>query len=100
MYIMVLDYTVISTLIVATGACDRHKLFNEHENVMTGFMELNTNFPPTFNYLTSRFLQVQWDFFDGKVGVKWGNLFTHYQQVLDQEKLPIYLRLRKVIAHC
>lgn len=45
MYIMVLDYTVISTLIVATGACDRHKLLNEHENVMTGFMELNTNVP-------------------------------------------------------
>lgn len=58
-YIVVLDYTVISTLIVATGACDRHKLLNEHENVMTGFMELNTNVPSTFNYLTSRFLQVQ-----------------------------------------
>lgn len=59
MYIMVLDYTVISKLIVATGACDRHKLLNEHENVMTGFMKLNTNVPSTFNYLTSRFLQVQ-----------------------------------------
>lgn len=59
MYIMVLDYTVISTLIVATGACDRHKLLNEHENVMTGFTELNTNAPTAFNYVTSRFLQVQ-----------------------------------------
>lgn len=48
MYIMVLDYTIISTLIVATGACDRHKLLNEHENVMTGFMELNTDVPSTF----------------------------------------------------
>lgn len=100
MYIMVLYYTVISTIIVATGAYDRHNLPNEHENVMTGFMELNTNVPPTFNYLTSRFLQVQRDFLDGKVSVKWGNLFTHYQQVLDQEKLPIYLRLQKVTAQC
>lgn len=100
MYIMVLDYTVISTIIVATGAYDGHNLLNEHENVMSGFIELNTNVPSTFNYLTSCFLQVQWDFLDGKVGVKWGNLLTHYQQVLDQEKLPVYLRLQKVIAHC
>lgn len=59
MYIMVLDYTVICTITVATGAYDRHNLLNEHENVMTGFMELNTNVPSTSNYLTSRFLQVQ-----------------------------------------
>lgn len=58
MYIMVLDYTVISTIIVATGACDRHTLLNEHRDVMTGFMEPNTSVPPTFNYLTSRFPQV------------------------------------------
>lgn len=55
---MVLDYTVICTITVATGAYDRHNLLNEHENVMTGFMELNTNVPSTSNYLTSRFLQV------------------------------------------
>lgn len=95
MYIIVLDYTVISTLIVATGACDGHKLLNEHENVMTGFMELNTDVPSTFNYLTSSLLQVQWDFLDGKISVKWSNLFTHYQQVLDQEKLPVYLCLQE-----
>lgn len=100
MYIMVLDYTVISTIIVASGAYDRHDLLNEHESVMSAFIELNTNAPSTFNYLTSCFLQVQWDFLDGKVGVKWGNLFTHYQQVLDQKKLPVYLCLWKVIAHC
>lgn len=45
MYIMVLDYTVISTIIVATGAYDRHNLLNEHENVMTGFMEPHTSVP-------------------------------------------------------
>lgn len=59
MYIMVLDYTVISTIIVATGAYDRHNLLNEHENVMTGFMEPHTSVPYTFNYLTPCFLQVQ-----------------------------------------
>lgn len=100
MYIMVLDYTVISTIIVATGACDRHNLPNEHENVTSGFIELSTNVPSTFNYLTSCFLQVQRDFLDGKVSVKWGNLLPHYQQVLDQEKLPVYLCLWIVIAHC
>lgn len=52
-------------------------------------------FPSAFNYLTSRFFQVQWDFLDGKISVKWGNLFTQYQQVLDQEKLPVYLGLQK-----
>lgn len=59
MYIMVLDYTVISTIIVATGAYDRHNLLNEHDDVISGFIELNTNVPFTFNYLTSCFLQVQ-----------------------------------------
>lgn len=59
MYIMVLDYTAISTIIVATGAYDRHNLLNEHENVMTGFMEPHTSVPDTFNYLTPCFLQVQ-----------------------------------------
>lgn len=100
MYIMVLYYTVISTLIVAIGACDEHTLLNEHEGVMTGFIELNATVPSTFNYLTSSFLQVQWDFFDGKIGMEGGNLFTHYQQVLDQEELPVYLCLQKMKPYC
>lgn len=26
--------------------------------------------------------------------MKWGDLLAHYQQVLDQEELPVYLGLR------
>lgn len=57
-------------------------------------------FPSAFNYLTSGFFQIQRDFLDGKISVKWGNLFPQYQQVFDQEKLPIYLGLQKDKAEC
>lgn len=94
------DDTVISDVIVATGAHGGHRSPNERADVMTGSRGAPLLQPPppqrrsrTFNYLTSCFLQVQRDFLDGEVGVKWGDLLTHYQQVLDQEELPIYLGL-------